>query len=392
MNPAVLAARRKVAKLGPPAQGALVLTLDDGYASWASDVLPALSKYPYQHATFNVITGGIGTSVTSATIADLYARGHEIGSHTVTHPHMPSLTPAQRQTEYDDSKTALEAIVGAGNVRLFTYPYDDRNQTTDQEAYLRYERVFGSVAPIIHNPSMPGRFVYSRLNWLTSNHTSILDAVRQAATKGHVLILYTHDPGNSSGGFATDPTVAQFEELLALAHTLGLPMLTASEALEAAPSLVVNPGFDNGLAGWQFVNHTAVGNAVSVEAGGVFDTANDLYSPGILKMVQGTGLTMQVKQFVPVIPGVEHEFSFRYKMDAGGAALQHVVTESDAYGAQISNLISGPNTDTTWGRTQRVWTAAANAAYVSIQWYLSASTTARVGHVWYGPTGTGQLG
>ncbi|HTP98421.1 MAG TPA: polysaccharide deacetylase family protein [Casimicrobiaceae bacterium] len=51
----------------------------------------------------------------------LHAGGMEIGAHTVTHPILRALDPAQARAEIADGKAALEAITGAP-VRLFAYP------------------------------------------------------------------------------------------------------------------------------------------------------------------------------------------------------------------------------------------------------------------------------
>lgn len=54
-----------------------------------------------------------------------------IGAHTVTHPHLPSLSPTEQQTEMSDSRAALQAILNRP-VTSFSYPYgavDD--QTVD---------------------------------------------------------------------------------------------------------------------------------------------------------------------------------------------------------------------------------------------------------------------
>lgn len=352
-------------------------------------MLPALAKYPYARATFCVQTNRIDAvgGVTTQTITDLFNRGHEIASHSVSHPHVPGLTVAQREAEYDNSKTALEAIVGTGNVRTWAYPYNERSGATDQELYLRYDRVFGGAAPHRWVQGSDGRFCYHRLQWQSTNHEGVLAAVRRLVREPVVLSLYLHDPGNSSGGFASDPSAAQVEELIALAHELDVPMLTAAQALPGAPALITNPGFDSDLAGWQFVNDAEVGNSATVVAS---DLNDGTYSPNMLELVQGAGLVMQCKQFVPVEPGRDYEFSFRYKVAAGG--LYHAVFEYADDGTQLNSLISASLTSGAWTRTQRPWTTNTATSYVEVRWYLDASSTAYVAHAWFGPKSAGQLG
>ncbi|MBI1766323.1 MAG: polysaccharide deacetylase family protein [Acidobacteria bacterium] len=60
------------------------------------------------------------------TLAELHSLAQdeliEIGSHTVTHPLLPHLSPAEQEGEIHDSKIALEEITGRP-VTSFAYPY-----------------------------------------------------------------------------------------------------------------------------------------------------------------------------------------------------------------------------------------------------------------------------
>lgn len=60
---------------------------------------------------------------------DLLARGHEIGSHSHSHPLLPQCTDEELVVEIGDSKRKLEAALGAP-VTTFCYP----NGSTDQRA------------------------------------------------------------------------------------------------------------------------------------------------------------------------------------------------------------------------------------------------------------------
>ena len=48
--------------------------------------------------------------------------GVEIGAHTISHPFLPALTPAEQWEEIDGSRASLERLMGA-RARLFSYPY-----------------------------------------------------------------------------------------------------------------------------------------------------------------------------------------------------------------------------------------------------------------------------
>lgn len=54
------------------------------------------------------------------------ATRHEIGAHTLTHPHLPDLPPALCKQEIEDSKAWVEDITG-NPCTMFCYPYGDWN-------------------------------------------------------------------------------------------------------------------------------------------------------------------------------------------------------------------------------------------------------------------------
>jgi len=59
-----------------------------------------------------------------AQLADLLARGWEVGSHTHTHPHLTELGEAELEEELERSRALLEEWLGA-DCRSLAYPYGD---------------------------------------------------------------------------------------------------------------------------------------------------------------------------------------------------------------------------------------------------------------------------
>ncbi|HEY3248764.1 MAG TPA: polysaccharide deacetylase family protein [bacterium] len=113
-----------------PERNLAAVTFDDGFednATIARDLLEA-EGLP---GTFFVITARLGgefqTSagpfrlMTPAQVRSLADSGHEIGSHSATHPKLPDISPSALQREVGGSKRYLEDLLGTA-VSSFAYP------------------------------------------------------------------------------------------------------------------------------------------------------------------------------------------------------------------------------------------------------------------------------
>ncbi len=98
----------------------VVLTFDDGRASqW--NAVQALNARGMTGVFF--ILGG-GNALSDGQIRQIVAQGHEIESHTMSHPQLSRLSDAQLAYELARSKQNLEAKYGVP-IRYLAYPYGD---------------------------------------------------------------------------------------------------------------------------------------------------------------------------------------------------------------------------------------------------------------------------
>ncbi|CAL1241495.1 polysaccharide deacetylase family protein [Candidatus Methylocalor cossyra] len=114
----------------------VVLSFDDGYASFADNAYPILREFGYPAVVFAVsgllgqparflADGGVRAPLMSAaTLRELASDQIEIGSHTVNHRRLTRLPPEARRAEIGDSKKALEDLLGRA-VDFFCYPSGD---------------------------------------------------------------------------------------------------------------------------------------------------------------------------------------------------------------------------------------------------------------------------
>jgi len=68
-------------------------------------------------------------------VRDLYQRGHEIGSHTVSHPLLPQLDDESLKRELCESRAQITDWLGADSPTGFCYPNGDHNDRTARAAH-----------------------------------------------------------------------------------------------------------------------------------------------------------------------------------------------------------------------------------------------------------------
>jgi peptidoglycan/xylan/chitin deacetylase (PgdA/CDA1 family) len=132
--------------------GRFCVTFDDGYASVRTAC--RFLKMMRVPATIFVVVGAIGKTntwdeaegdrtepmMTIEQLRELSDAGFEIGSHTMSHPHLTKLSDAKLLDEVRNSKHLLEDMLGKPVVG-FSYPYGDMNDLVRDavvEAGYRY--------------------------------------------------------------------------------------------------------------------------------------------------------------------------------------------------------------------------------------------------------------
>ena len=112
----------------------IVLTFDDGYVSMYNTVYPLLKERGWS-GTFFCITKTMQSpsKVSEQMIAEMAANGMEIGSHTVSHLELDSLSPATLNSQLCDSKEVLSTVTGK-DVTALCYPSGKYNEDTQRAA------------------------------------------------------------------------------------------------------------------------------------------------------------------------------------------------------------------------------------------------------------------
>jgi len=117
----------------------VVITFDDGWRDVFEHALEPLARNRFRAIHF-LVADGLGRTnewdlplgevqepmMDAAQVREWLAAGHEIGSHTLTHPFLTRLAPDQAREEISASKKKLEDLFGR-SIEHFCYPYGDWN-------------------------------------------------------------------------------------------------------------------------------------------------------------------------------------------------------------------------------------------------------------------------
>ena len=125
---------------GPALSKRIVITFDDGYTNVLRYGLQPLAVSGFraiqflvadllgQHNTWDVPLGEVPEPMMDAAqVRDWLAAGHDIGSHTLSHPYLTKLPAAKAREEIAASRKKLEDLFGRPIVH-FCYPYGDWNE------------------------------------------------------------------------------------------------------------------------------------------------------------------------------------------------------------------------------------------------------------------------
>lgn len=99
----------------------------DGYTS---KILDILDEYNVKTTFFLV---GFWIDNYPERVKEIHQRGHEIGNHSTTHPHMAGLSKNQITSELNDTGNKIKSLIGK-QPDLFRPPFGDYNNTLIQTA------------------------------------------------------------------------------------------------------------------------------------------------------------------------------------------------------------------------------------------------------------------
>lgn len=148
-----------------PVRETVILTFDDGYADFYTHAAPILLKHKLR-ATVFLPTAYVGRTnawpgqpawvkeeplMSWEQIKELAAAGIDFGSHTVNHPDLTTLPPAEVERELAESKREIEQRAGQKVVEHFCYPYGKWNQAVRDATMHHYKSACSTIAGTVRD-------------------------------------------------------------------------------------------------------------------------------------------------------------------------------------------------------------------------------------------------
>jgi peptidoglycan-N-acetylglucosamine deacetylase len=186
------------------AEPLIALTFDDGPSEWTEPILDLLADHD-AYATFFVV--GSAVKGREATLERARSDGHEIGSHTFSHPHPAVLGEDELREEIRHGAEA------AGGATLVRPPYGE-----DAERFDRLAQELGLGPTVLW--SVDPR------DWDATDGGVVAERVLAGAAAGAIVDL--HD-----GRRPQRATVAAVEMLLPALDERGFRLVTVSQLLAA---------------------------------------------------------------------------------------------------------------------------------------------------------------
>ncbi len=209
----------------------VTLTFDDGWEANVHTALPVMQQHGFLSTQFYATGFLEGQSYqTLQNVWQFINAGHEIGSHSVTHPDLTSLSPKQLEYELRESKLFLENTFGL-SVKNFASPYGAYNDSVIQGIQRHYQSHRG-VDVGYNSKDNFDMWRFKVQNMTPATTLSEIQAwLQHAASKKLWLILVYHKIEDTNVG-PYDTTEQQFIAQMAALAASGIRVATMQQAIE----------------------------------------------------------------------------------------------------------------------------------------------------------------
>lgn len=214
----------EVERFGKPKGKQIVLTFDDGPDPiYTPKILDILDRYKIKGSFFIV---GENAQVSQDIVTRLYREGHEIGSHTFTHPNVAAVSPMRTKMELNANQRLFQEMTGH-SMTLFRPPYvADSSPSTPAE-----------LLPILRAQQMGYTMVGEAIDpedWQMPASDEIVRRVMKELPDGNIILL--HDAGGDRSG-----TVEALPKIIETLQHKGYSFVTVSDLLGKKKEEIMPP-------------------------------------------------------------------------------------------------------------------------------------------------------
>jgi cellulose synthase/poly-beta-1,6-N-acetylglucosamine synthase-like glycosyltransferase/peptidoglycan/xylan/chitin deacetylase (PgdA/CDA1 family) len=200
----------------------IALTFDDGPdPQWTPKVLDVLKRYGV-HATFFVI--GAQVARHPGLTRRIVAEGHQLGSHTFSHPELADLPDWRRDLEQAQTRSVIAAAAGV-TTSLLRPPYSSMPDALDDAGWSAVTEAAGHGYLTVLNDT-------DSQDWARPGVDAIVRNATPRGTAGAIVLM--HDAGGNRA-----ETVAALDRFVPLMQRRGYTFTTVSGGLAAAGAAVV---------------------------------------------------------------------------------------------------------------------------------------------------------
>lgn len=186
----------------PRKPGELALTFDDGpNPAWTPQLLDVLARHGV-HATFFML--GSRAEKEKELVRRVHAEGHLIGIHSWSHPNLSRSSGARIEQELEQSRAALEGILGEP-VNFFRPPFGAR-----RPAVFKIARKLG-LTPVLWN-AMTSDWKEQDAGKIVARLTAKIDRLNR---KGRAATIVLHDGGHLAPAVFRGPSVEAANRIVA---------------------------------------------------------------------------------------------------------------------------------------------------------------------------------
>lgn len=194
---------------------AVTLTFDDGPdPKWTPKILDILKEHNLKAAFFVL---GNAAEVSPGLIQRIVNEGHELGSHTYTHPNIAETSPQQIRLQLNATQFLLESITGRSTI-LFRPPYNADSNPTRLKEILPLKQVQDDLGYLIVLENIDPE------DWAKPGVAAIVDRVKDQREMGNIILL--HDAGGNRA-----QTVEALPQIIDYLETRGDRIVSLAELL-----------------------------------------------------------------------------------------------------------------------------------------------------------------